>query len=230
MRGLSQDFRFGIRMLIRNRSFACVANSAVFGVIYGVLLNPLPYRDSARLVRVYENNSVEGFRLFPLSPADFLDYHQQNRVFQDIATYMRQDQQYGGERPERLIGLRVSHEYFRVFGADPVLGRAFNQDEEAAGGATDVAIVSHKLWKRLFAGDPHVIGKIIKLTDYPFRIVGVMPAGFEHRGRARSHGSATNPLTLAAMAAILAAVAMAACFAPARRALSIDPIEALRHE
>ena len=187
---LLQDLRFGIRMLLRNRSFTAIAiaalalgigaNSAIFSVIYGVLLKPLPYRDPDRLVRVYENNAVERFQKFPLSPADFLDYRKQNRVFEDIATYVRQDQQYGGDLPERFTGVRVSHEFFHLFGAQPMLGRAFTQEEEANSGATDVAIISYNVWKRLLGGDPQVIGKRIKLTDYPVRIVGVMPPGFEH--------------------------------------------------
>ena len=122
MSSLWQDLRFGIRVLSRNPGFTAVAiaalalgigaNSAIFSVIYGVLLKPLPYRDPERLVRVYENNPVERFEKFPLSPADFLDYRKQNGVFQDIATYVRQDQQYGGERPERLTGVRVSYRFF----------------------------------------------------------------------------------------------------------------------
>src|ERR1700686_4403761 len=97
MDSLFQDLRFGIRVLLRNRSFTVTAivalalgigaTSAIFSVIYGVLLKPLPYRDPERLVRVYEDNPTERFQAFPLSPADFLDYRKQNRVFQDIATY-----------------------------------------------------------------------------------------------------------------------------------------------
>ena len=102
--------------------------------------------------------------------------------FEDIATYARQDQQYGGERPERLTGVRVSHGFFRLFGFEPMLGRAFTREEEANSGLTDVVIISYNLWRRLLGGDPHVIGRTIRLTDYPFRIVGVMPAAFEHVG------------------------------------------------
>ena len=88
---LWQDFRFGIRVLCRNPGFTAVAvaalalgigaNSAIFSVVYGVLLKPLPYRDPGRLVRVYEFNPIERFEKFPLSPADFLDYRKQNSVF-----------------------------------------------------------------------------------------------------------------------------------------------------
>src|SRR5438270_10543114 len=108
---MTQDLRFGLRLLLRNPGFTAVAiaalalgigaNSAIFSVISNVLLKPLPYRDPARLVRVYENNFTERFADFPLSPADFLDYRARNSVFQDFATYARQDQQYGGEHPQR---------------------------------------------------------------------------------------------------------------------------------
>ena len=190
MTGWLKDVQFGIRVLLRSASFSATAvialalgigaTSAIFSVIYGILLKPLPYRDPEQLVRVYENNPVERFQNFPLSPADFLDYHMQNRVFQDIVTYVRQDQQYGGNRPERLIGARVSDGFFRLFGVEPMLGRAFTKQEEATPGATDAAIVSYDVWNRLLERDPAVIGKTIRLNDYPFRIVGVMPAGFEH--------------------------------------------------
>jgi len=129
-------------MLLRNWSFTATAivaltlgigaTSAIFSVIYGVLLKPLPYRDPEQLVRVYENNPVEGFQMFPLSPADFLDYRKENRVFQGIATYVRQDQQYGGDHPERLIGMRVSHGFFRLFGVEPMLGHEFTQRNQPA--------------------------------------------------------------------------------------------------
>ena len=190
MASLLQDLRFGVRMLFRSWSFTATAvitlalgigaTSAIFSVVYGVLLKPLPYREAEQLVRVYENNPVERFQMFPMSPADFLDYRKQNRIFQDIVTYVRQDQQYGGDHPERLIGVRVSHGFFRLFGIEPMLGREFTQEEESTSGATDVAIVSHDVWNRLLQRDPQVIGKTIRLSDSPFRIIGVMPAGFEH--------------------------------------------------
>ncbi len=155
MASLLQDLRFGVRMLFRSWTFTATAiialalgigaTSAIVSVVYGVLLKPLPYREAEQLVRVYENNPVERFQMFPMSPADFLDYRKQNRVFQDIVTYVRQDQQYGGDHPERLIGVRVSHGFFRLFGIEPMLGREFTQEEESTSGATDVAIAA-KRW------------------------------------------------------------------------------------
>jgi hypothetical protein len=190
MATLLQDLRFALRVLSRNRGFTLVAvaalalgigsNSAIFSVIDSVLLQPLPYRDPSQLVRVYQYNPVERFERFPFSPADFLDYRRQNSVFQDIDTYVRQDQQHGGDHPERLTGVRVSYRFFTLLGVQPILGRGFTYEEESTCCATDVVVVSYNVWKRLMGGDPHAIGKTLRLTDYPFRVIGVMPRGFEH--------------------------------------------------
>ncbi len=170
------------------------ATSAIFSVIYGVLLKPLPYRDPGRLVRVYEHIPAERLAAFPLSPADFRDYRRQNRVFESIAAYVRQDQQYGGERPQRLIGMRVSHGFFHLLGVEPQLGRAFTQEEESNPGPVDTVIVSHNIWKRLLEGNPQAVGSIIRLSDSPFRVVGVMPPGFEQLsgGRRLPRGEAVD--------------------------------------
>ena len=190
MATLLQDLRFALRVLSRSRSFTLVAvaalalgigaNSAIFSVIYSVLFKPLPYRDPSKILRVYQYNPVERFDKFPFSPADFLDYRRRNSVFQDIGTYVRQDQQYGGDHPERLTGVRVSYDFFTLLGVEPLLGRGFTYQEESSCCATDVVVVSYNVWKRLMGGDPHAIGKTLRLTDYPFRVIGVMPQAFEH--------------------------------------------------
>lgn len=187
---LFQDLRYALRMFARNRGFSMTAvaalalgigaTSAIFSVLYGVLWKPLPYEAPDRLVRVYEENPVERFQNFPLSPANFLDYRQQNTVFESIATYVRQDQQFGSEHPERLVGVRVSYGFFHLFGAQPMLGRAFTREEEAAQGGTKAAIIGHHVWQRLYQDDPQIIGKEILLSGDPMRIVGVMPPDFEH--------------------------------------------------
>jgi len=190
MATLLQDLRFAIRMLSRNWNFTLVAiaalalgigaNSAIFRVIYSVLFKPLPYRDPGQIVRVYQYNPVEGFEKFPLTPADFLDYRRENSSFESIATYVRQDQQYGGDHPERLTGARVSYRFFELLGVEPILGRSFTAEEESTCCVTDLVVISYNVWKRLMGGDPHAIGKTLRLTDYPFRVIGVMPPGFEH--------------------------------------------------
>jgi predicted permease len=189
------DLRLALRTFARNRGFAATAiaalalgigaTSAIFSVIYGVLLKPLPYRDPGQLVRVYEQNPGERLSAFPLSPADFRDYRARNGVFESMAAYIRQDQQYGGEHPQRLIGMRVSHGFFHLLGVEPHLGRTFTREEESNPGAVHTVIVSHNLWKRLLAGSPQAIGSMIRLSDSPFRIVGVMPPGFEQLSGSR---------------------------------------------
>jgi putative ABC transport system permease protein len=190
MSTLLQDLGFALRMLSRNRGFTITAvaalalgigaNSAIFSVIYSVLLKPLPYRNPDRLLRVYQYNPVERLDRFPLAPADFRDYRSQAGLFENVATYVRQDQQYGGDHPERLTGVRVSYNFFDTLGVHPIMGRAFTREEESTCCATDVVIISYNVWQRLMGGDPHAIGKTFRLTDYPFRVIGIMPPGFEH--------------------------------------------------
>ncbi len=204
MRFIPLDFRLALRTFARNRSFAATAitalalgigaTSAIFSVIYGVLLKPLPYRDPGQLVRVYQHNPAGRIGLFPLSAADFRDYRSQNHVFESIATYLRQDLQYGGEHPQRLIGMRVSHELFHLLGVEPQLGRAFTQEEESNPAPVDTVIVSHNIWKRLLDGSPRAIGSTIRLSDSTFRVVGVMPLGFEQLsgGRRLPRGEAVD--------------------------------------
>ena len=204
MPSLPLDLRLALRTFARNRSFAATAisalalgigaTSAIFSVIYGVLLKPLPYREPARLVRVYQHNPAERLGSFPLSPADFRDYRRDNRVFESMATYLRQDQQYGGQHPQRLIGMRVSHGFFHVLGVEPQLGRTFTQEEESNPGPVDTVIVSYNVWQKLLGGSPQAIGSTIRLSDAPFRVVGVMPAGFEQLsgGRRLPRGEAVD--------------------------------------
>jgi putative ABC transport system permease protein len=204
MHYLPLDLRLALRTFARNRSFAGTAiaalalgigaTSAIFSVIYGVLLKPLPYRNPGNLVRVYAQISAERLDAFPLSPADFRDYRRQNHVFESMAAYIRQDQQYGGEHPQRLIGMRVSHGFFHLLGVAPQLGRAFTQEEESNPGPADTVIVSHNVWKRLLGGSPQAIGSTIRLSDSLFRVVGVMPAGFEqlNGGRRVPRGEAVD--------------------------------------
>ena len=206
MHYLPMDLRLALRTFARNRSFAATAiaalalgigaNSAIFSVIYGVLLKPLPYRDPGRLVRVYENNSRRASRMpFPCRLPISSITARQNRVFESIATYVRQDQQYGGERP------RAPHRHARLARVFPSARRRAaywaapsRRRKNPTRGPTDIVIVSHNVWQRLLGGSPHAIGTTIRLTDSPFRIVGVMPPGFEQLsgGRRLPRGEAVD--------------------------------------
>jgi predicted permease len=210
MDNLIQDIRFGLRLLRKNPGFTAVAvftlalsigaNAAIFDVVNGVLLKPLPYKEPDRIVRVFENSPR--FPKFPISPANFLDYRERNDVFDDFATFARGDLDLSvNDRPERLIGMRVSQGFFNLLGFEPELGRAFLPNDEIKGNE-NVAIISHALWERRFGRDPAIIGTPATLSGMSFTIVGVMGPGLQHVGgdyHSLPHGGSVDvwwPLTM----------------------------------
>jgi putative ABC transport system permease protein len=185
-----QDIRFGLRMLRKNPGFTAAAvitlalsigaTAAIFDVINGVLLKPLPYREPDSIVRVFE--SSPRFPRFPISPANFLDYRERNDVFENFATFARGDLDLSiNERPERLIGMRVSRGFFELLGFEPELGRAFGPSDEIPGNEK-VTIISHALWERSFGKNPGIIGAPVTLSGMSFTIVGVIGPGLQHVG------------------------------------------------
>ena len=186
----TQDVRYAIRILRRSPGFAatailtlavCIgANAAIWSAVKGILVAPLPYPDPDRLVRLFEEASTTPH--FPFSPADFRDYRAELRTFDGIAAYGRSDLQLGdAQPPEQLRGMRVSAGFFKVLGHPPALGRDVEQGDEVEG-AADVVILSHSLWMRRFQGDPAAVGRTVRFSGRPFRIVGVLPKGFQHVG------------------------------------------------
>ncbi|HZF40215.1 MAG TPA: ABC transporter permease, partial [Blastocatellia bacterium] len=174
-----QDLRFGLRMLRKNSGFTAVAaltlalgigaNTAIFSVVNGVLLKPLPYPEPERLARVFQ--SIMNFPKAPMSPADFRDYREQNTTFESLAGYFRQDLELAQEeRAERLLGMRASSGYFRTLGFQPMLGREFTREEEIPDESA-VVILSYSLWRRGFDGDPKIVGKTIRLSGRSFTVV-----------------------------------------------------------
>jgi predicted permease len=190
MDNLTQDLRFGLRLLRKNPGFTAVAvftlalsigaNAAIFDVVNGVLLKPLPYKEPDRIVRVFENGPR--FPKFPISPANFLDYRERNDVFDDFATFARGDLDLSvNDRPERLTGMRVSHGFFHLLGFEPELGRAFLPIDEIKGNE-HVAIISRALWERSFGKDAAIIGAPVTLSGMSFTIIGVIGSGLQHVG------------------------------------------------
>lgn len=180
------DLRFAIRMLVRSPAFSILAiltlalaigaNSAVFSVINAVLLRPLPYENPEQLVRVF--GTQPQLAQAPTSPANFLDWKEQNQAFERIATFVGQGfNLLGGDKPERVRGARVSADLFQLLGMEPALGRTFQSDEEQRG-PNRVVVLSHDFWRSRFAGDDSIIGKSITLNDQTYTVIGVMPAGF----------------------------------------------------
>src|SRR5438876_297 len=182
------DLKFAFRQLLKNPGFTAVAvltlalgigaNTAIFSVIYGVLLKPLPYRDPEQLIRVFESSLSQP--KFPMSAGDFQDYRELNSTLASLALYTRQDLELSkDDQPELLAGLRITSGYFDVLGEQPMLGREFRREDEAPGNH-HVVILSNGLWKRRFNGDPTIIGKKVSLTGEAFAVVGVMPPGVQH--------------------------------------------------
>ena len=182
-----QDLRRGFRNLAKSPGFSAAAivvlalgigaNTAIFSVVNGVLLQPLPYPDPGRLVRIWHTPPQSGFpglRTFAVSPANFLDWEGQSQSFEKMAIIgFRGLTLTGGGPPEALTAAQVSADFFSVLKAAPVLGRTFSPAETEAG-ASPVAVLSHALWKARFGGDPGIVGREIRLDDRPYRVVGVM--------------------------------------------------------
>jgi predicted permease len=203
MRNSIQDVRYAVRLLLRSPGFSLVAavtlalgigaNTAIFSVVHGILIKPLPYPEPDALIRVFEEALPETPE-FPLSPAMFVELRAETRAFDALAAYERGDLQLGGERPEQLRGMRVTAGFFQLLGYRPQLGREFIRDEEQAGRG-NVAILSHALWQRRFESDPSIVGKTVTLSGRPFVIVGVLPPGVHHVGgtyRSYPHGESVQ--------------------------------------
>src|SRR6476469_658943 len=180
------DLRYALRMLAKSPAFTFVAvltlalaigaNSAIFSVVNTVLRRPLPYPQSEQLVRVFGTQPT--LDEAPTSPANFLEWRTENQVFSRIATWNGQGFNLTGtDKPERVIGARVSSDIFQLLGVQPMLGRDFTAAEDRDG-ADRVVILSYEFWQSRFAGDPNAIRQAIKLSDQTYTIVGVMPRGF----------------------------------------------------
>jgi putative ABC transport system permease protein len=186
MDNLLKDLRYGLRMLIKNPGFTVVAvialtlgigaNSAIFSVVNAVLLRPLPYDDPDKLMIMSERSpQLEGMSI---SYPNFLDWREQNQVFEHIAVFRRQSYNLTGSgEPERLTGGIVSADMFPALKATPIMGRTFTNDEDKPGGAL-VTVLSYGLWQRRFGADPSIVGQSLTLNGKPYTVIGVMPQGF----------------------------------------------------
>ncbi|HEX6464151.1 MAG TPA: ABC transporter permease [Vicinamibacterales bacterium] len=202
MRSLAQDLRYAVRLLRRSPGFTVVAaltlmlgigaTTAIFSVVHGVLLKPLPYPEPDQLIRVFEESPSQPE--FSASIATLLAWREQSRAFESIAAFQRADLQLGGDRPEQLRGMRVTARFFHTLGYAPSFGRDFTQDDEAIGHET-VAILSHPIWVRRFNADPSIVGRTVILSGRSFEIVGVLPPGVQHVGghyRSYQHGESVD--------------------------------------
>ncbi|HVP45474.1 MAG TPA: ABC transporter permease [Bryobacteraceae bacterium] len=184
------DLKFGLKLLWKEKAFTltalatlalCIgANTAIFTVLHAVVLDPLPFAEPDRLVSLYNLYPGVGVSEYGANGVpDYLDRKQMTDVFDSVALIGNRGYDVGAAgSPVRIDGNYVTPSFFRVLRASPMLGRAFTE-EDATFGNDKFAILSYGLWKDMFARDRNVLGKDIRLSGVPYRIVGVMPASFE---------------------------------------------------
>jgi len=182
-----QDLRYGLRVLRKSPGFALAvvatlalgigATTAVFSVVYGVALRPLPYPQQNQLVTISHNSYASSVGI-----ANYIDWRAQNSVFEDVGiTKLVSNFNITGDgAPERVLGGRSTPSIFRVLRVSPILGRVFTEED---GLVEDKVVLSYGLWKRRYAADPAILGKKIQLNGNPYTVLGVMPAEFQYRNR-----------------------------------------------
>jgi putative ABC transport system permease protein len=184
-----QDVRYAFRMLRKNPGFTALvvltlalgigANSTIFSVVDAVLLRPLPYPQSDRLMNVLESNPKNGWPRFSASPANFLDWRNQSRSFEKLFAIGQDESNVTvGDFPEHWVGVAATPGFFEALRVRPQLGRVFADDDFVAG-KSDVLVLSDALWRGKFGADPNVIGRNIAMDGKPYTIIGVMPRGFQ---------------------------------------------------
>jgi len=192
MRALVQDLRYGLRMLARNPGFAAVAvialalgigaNTAIFSVVNGVLLRPLPYQQPDRLMELSER--TPDFQTMSVAYPNYVDWRKQSHSFEGLAAFRWDDYDItGGGQPEHLDAKMVSANFFHVLGIHPVLGRDFDARTDRLG-AAPVAMIGGGLWSRRFGSSPTVVGRQLMLSGRSYTVVGVVPADFQLYGKA----------------------------------------------
>jgi len=190
MTALLQDIRYAVRMLAQSPGFTAIAiltlalgigaNTALFSVVNGVLLNPLPYPQPDRLVALYSRTST--FAQSSISYPNFLDWQRNNRSLAAIAAYRSDDFNLtGAGEPERVRAEMISADFFSILGVTPLIGRDFTAQDDHAGGAP-VVILSEGFWKRKLGGSPQVLGQPLTLNGTPYTVVGIIPANFFFMG------------------------------------------------
>src|SRR5829696_10502551 len=190
--GAWRDLRYAGRMLRKHLLFSLGiivtvalgigANATIFGVINAVLLEPLPYKDPDRLVRLWESNPGQTQPESPVSVPNFQDWQQQQSVFEELAALESATFNITGSgEPQRLASARISANLVPTLGVSPALGRSFLPEEEQPG-HNRVVLMSDALWQRQFGADRSILNRTIQLNGESYTVVGVMPAGFQFPG------------------------------------------------
>lgn len=182
-----QDLQYGVRMLAKNRVFTFVAiltlafgigaNTAIFSVVYAVLLGPLPYPQSERMVMLGVSWTKNGGDA-PLTAPEFVEIEKQNQLLEHSSTFeAREFILIGRGAPEQLKGQRISPELLALFGVHPNPGRSFSA-EEFQPGRDQVALISHRLWQSRWGADPNLIGQSVTLHQKSYTVIGIIPPSF----------------------------------------------------
>jgi predicted permease len=183
---LRQDSGFALRMMRHNPGFTAVAvltlalgigaNSAIFSMVYGVLLSPLPYRDDSTLVVVKQPAPGIGSPDVGFSEKELIDYRTQSRALQTMIEHHSMTfTLLGGEEPQRVQTGVVTWNFFEVLGVRPLLGRTFVESDDQEG-AEGTLILSYEYWQRAFGGDRSIVGRKLEMNNKPHRVIGVLPA------------------------------------------------------
>ena len=183
LEGLWTELRQSIRALRHNPGMTAMcalmlalgigASATIFSVFEAALLRPLPFRDTGRLVELFETRLDRGMNEVAFSEADFWDLRDRTKSFERVAAYHSNEANLTGDQPEKVSAPQVTVDFFRTLGVAPVLGRDFS----AAEGRANVAILGNKFWKTRFGGNANVLGKLLRLSDKSYTVVGVLPAG-----------------------------------------------------
>ena len=191
--GIPGDLRQALRVLLKSPVFTAVAVAtlaigiggctAIFSLIDAVILRPIEYRQPEQLVMVWEKNFARGQGKNVVAMADYLDWRDRNHVFSQMSPILDQVWNVSGRgEPRVMTGISANEQFLPMLGVQPLIGRSF-REEEAAPGAPDVAIISHRLWVEMFGAKEDAIDQTILLDDKPRTIIGVLPANFPWLGK-----------------------------------------------
>ena len=186
---MRHDFLDALRHLRQHPGYAIVtiltlalgigANTAIFSVVHGVILKPLPYPEPTRLVFITSQFPALGFDQFWVSAPEFVEFRERNQSFEDVGAYRAGEVNLGTQdQPRRVISAVITSELMPVLGVAPLRGRQFTRADTLPG-AEDVGALSAELWKSAFGGDESVLGRVIPIDGVPTRIVAIMPPGYD---------------------------------------------------
>jgi putative ABC transport system permease protein len=187
------DLRYGLRLMLRSPGFTGVAlltmalgigaNTAIFSIVQGVVLKPLPYPEPDRIVLLMESNPSEGWDTFSIAPPNYWDWEERNRSMELLSAFQRGTVNYtGGDRAQSLTAYSVSEDFLEITGGEPTRGRGIRK-EDVQPGAEPVVVLTHGFWQRTFGGDPDVLDRTMILDGVAYTVVGVLPQGWRTLGR-----------------------------------------------